>query len=52
MSEELILHNYALSLFAEKIRLAMGLKKLNWRSVPANIMPPRPFLEPLTGGYR
>ena len=52
MSEELILHHYDLSPFAEKIRLAMGLKKLNWRSVKIDPMPPRPFLEPLTGGYR
>jgi len=52
MSEELILHHYDLSPFSEKIRLAMGLKKLNWRSVHIDAMPPRPFLEPLTGGYR
>lgn len=52
MSEELILHHYDLSPFAEKIRLAMGLKKLNWRSVHIDAIPPRPFLEPLTGGYR
>jgi glutathione S-transferase len=48
----LILHHYDLSPFSEKIRLAMGLKKLNWRSVHIDAMPPRPFLEPLTGGYR
>ncbi|CAF3560289.1 unnamed protein product [Adineta steineri] len=52
MSEELILHHYDLSPFSEKIRLAMGLKKLNWHSVIINSMPPRPLLEPLTGGYR
>ena len=52
MSEELILHHYDLSPYAEKIRLAMGLKKLNWRSVHIDPVPPRPFLEPLTGGYR
>jgi glutathione S-transferase len=52
MSDELILHHYDLSPFSEKIRLAMGLKKLNWRSVITDVMPPRPFLEPLTGGYR
>lgn len=52
MSDELILHHYDLSPFSEKIRLAMGLKKLNWRSVHIAAVPPRPFLEPLTGGYR
>lgn len=30
----------------------MGLKKLNWRAVPIDMVPPRPLLEPLTGGYR
>ncbi|CAF3258529.1 unnamed protein product [Rotaria sp. Silwood2] len=52
MSDELILHHYATSPYAEKVRLAMGLKKLNWRSVNIDIVPPRPYLEPLTGGYR
>lgn len=52
MSEELILHHYNASPFAEKVRLAMGLKKLNWRSVNIAVVPPRPLLEPLTGDYR
>jgi glutathione S-transferase len=52
MSDELILHHYDLSPFSEKIRLAMGLKKLTWRSVHIEPMPPRPLLEALTGGYR
>ena len=52
MSGELILHHYTTSPFAEKVRLAMSLKKLNWRSVIVDMIPPRPQLEPLTGGYR
>ncbi|UJR24998.1 hypothetical protein I4U23_006359 [Adineta vaga] len=52
MSEKLILHHYDTSPFSEKIRLAMGLKNLNWYSVIVSSIPPRPFLEPLTGGYR
>ena len=52
MSEELILHHYIGSPFAEKVRLAMGAKNLKWRSVIVDLVPPRPFLEALTGGYR
>ncbi|UJR18377.1 hypothetical protein I4U23_005281 [Adineta vaga] len=32
--------------------MAMGLKKLNWRSVTIDRVPPRPHLEILAGGYR
>ena len=52
MSEELILYHYPPSPFAEKVRMAMGLKKLNWRSVIVDRIPPRPHLDVLTGGYR
>ncbi|CAF4987576.1 unnamed protein product, partial [Rotaria sp. Silwood1] len=52
MSEELILYHYPQSPFAEKVRMAMGLKKLNWRSVIVDRIPPRPHLQALTGGYR
>lgn len=48
----LILHHYASSPFAEKVRLALGLKNLAWHSVEIANMPPRPLLDPLTGGYR
>ena len=30
---EFILHHYAMSPYSEKIRLALGLKRLAWRSV-------------------
>jgi glutathione S-transferase len=49
---ELILHHYAFSTFSEKIRAALGLKGLSWRSVDIPGVPPRPLLSPLTGGYR
>ena len=49
---EIILHNYAFSSFSEKVRIALGYKKLAWRSVDIPGLPPRPLLEPLTGGYR
>ena len=49
---EIILHHYAISVFSERVRLAFGLKRLNWRSVPIPHMMPKPDLLPLTGGYR
>lgn len=49
---EIILHHYDLSPFSEKIRLALGLKGLAWRSVKVDAVPPRPALDALTGGYR
>jgi glutathione S-transferase len=47
-----ILHHYDFSPFAEKIRLALGLKGLHWRSVDAPAFMPKPDLVALTGGYR
>lgn len=49
---ELILHHYALSPFGEKLRLALGHKRLAWRSVEVAIWPPRPELAPMTAGFR
>jgi glutathione S-transferase len=48
----LILHHYESSLFSEKVRLAFGLKKLDWGSVHIPVTMPKPDLTPLTGGYR
>ncbi|MGH0030817.1 MAG: glutathione S-transferase family protein [Myxococcota bacterium] len=49
---DLILHHYAMSPFAEKIRLALGLKDLFWRSVDTPMVLPKPDHFELTGGYR
>lgn len=49
---DIILHHYPLSTFSEKVRVALGLKGLAWRSVDVAPAPPRPLLAPLTGGYR
>jgi glutathione S-transferase len=49
---DLILHHYDMSPYAEKIRLAFGLKGLPWRSVIAPMVMPKPDLVELTGGYR
>jgi glutathione S-transferase len=49
---EIILHHYALSPYAEKIRLALGRKALTWRSVDTPMVMPKPDHVELTGGYR
>ena len=49
---DLILHHYDMSPYAEKIRLALGLKQLAWHSVQAPVVLPKPDHMELTGGYR
>jgi glutathione S-transferase len=51
-SSEIILHNYPQSPVAEKVRVALGIKKLEWRDVEIPRLPPKPMLTALTGGYR
>jgi len=48
----LILHHYPLSPFAEKTRLMLGYKGLDWKSVIIPMVSPKPDLVALTGGYR
>jgi glutathione S-transferase len=52
MPNDVILHHYDLSPYAEKIRLCLGRKGLAWRSVQAPMVMPKPDLVELTGGYR
>jgi len=49
---EIIIHHYPQSPVSEKIRKAMGLKGLSWRSAEQNRFPDRPELFAMTGGYR
>jgi glutathione S-transferase len=49
---EIILHHFDSSPFAEKVRLALGIKGLAWRSVEIPLVMPKPDLVALTGGYR
>ena len=49
---EIILHHYAPSPVSEKVRVVLGMKGLDWRSVIIPRLPPKPNLMPLTGGYR
>lgn len=51
-ANEIILHNYPQSPVAEKARVALGIKGLDWRNVEIPRLPPKPMLTPLTGGYR
>jgi len=52
VSETLILHHYDASPYAEKIRLMFGAKGLRWQSLLSPPQPPRPHVDPLSGGYR
>lgn len=49
---EIILHNYPQSPVAEKVRVALGIKRLSWRDVEIPRIPPKPMVTALTGGYR
>jgi len=49
---DIILHHYPPSPVSEKIRVVLGIKNLDWRSVIIPRLPPKPDLMPLTGGYR
>lgn len=49
---DLILHHYALSPFAEKARLLLGYKGVDWRGVTVPATMPKPDVTALTGGYR
>jgi glutathione S-transferase len=49
---DLILHHYPNSPYSEKVRVALGIKQLAWKSVEVPNIMPKPDLMPLTGGYR
>ena len=49
---DIVLHHYPNSPFAEKVRIALGIKQAPWKSVEIPNMLPKPDLMPLTGGYR
>ncbi len=50
--DDLILHQYPASPFAEKIRLILGLKRLAWKEVIIPMVMPKPDVIALSGGYR
>lgn len=49
---DIIFHHYPISPYAEKVRLAFGLKGVAWRSVTIPQIMPKPDVVALTGGYR
>ncbi|WP_439101169.1 glutathione binding-like protein [Congregibacter sp.] len=52
MSDAMILHHYESSPYAEKIRLMFGCTDSHWCSLLSPAWPPRPKVDPLSGGYR
>jgi glutathione S-transferase len=50
--QQIILHHYPMSPFAEKIRLILGFKGMRWSSVLIPNIMPKPDVTALTGGYR
>jgi len=50
--KSLILHQYAGSTFSEKVRTLLGYKQASYRMVEIPMIMPRPYVIPLTGGYR
>jgi glutathione S-transferase len=50
--QRVILHHYPNSPFAEKIRLILGSKRMQWASVLIPAVMPKPDVVALTGGYR
>ncbi len=49
---DIVLHHYPPSPVSEKIRVALGILKADWKSVEIPRVPPKPDVLPLTGGYR
>lgn len=50
--DAILLHQYDISPFSEKVRVALGIKGLSWFAVDEPVIMPKPELTALTGGYR
>lgn len=50
--QSIILHQYDISPFSEKVRVALGIKGLEWFACDEPVIMPKPELLALTGGYR
>ncbi|MDO8837941.1 MAG: glutathione S-transferase family protein [Parvibaculum sp.] len=48
----IILHQYDISPFSEKVRVVFGIKGLDWFACDEPVIMPKPELVALTGGYR
>jgi len=51
-ARSIILHQYDLSPFSEKVRVVLGMKSLEWHACDQPVIMPKPELLALTGGYR
>src|SRR5579862_7184381 len=47
-----ILHQYEVSPFSEKVRVAFAIKGLAWQACDQPVINPKPEMARLTGGYR
>lgn len=48
----IVLHQYDISPFSEKVRVVLGIKGLEWYACDEPVIMPKPELVALTGGYR
>ncbi|MDO8288111.1 MAG: glutathione S-transferase family protein [Parvibaculum sp.] len=51
-AQSIILHQYDVSPFSEKVRVVLGIKGLEWYACDEPVIMPKPELTALTGGYR
>ena len=51
-ANSIILHQYDISPFSEKVRVILGIKSLEWYACDQPVIMPKPELTTLTGGYR
>lgn len=49
---DIILHQYPISPYAEKVRIVLGIKRIAWLACTPPVIAPKPDLVALTGGYR
>jgi len=52
MQNAILFHQYDISPFSEKVRVAFGIKGSTWDAVDQPVIMPKPELTALTGGYR
>jgi glutathione S-transferase len=51
-ANSLVLHQYEISPFSEKVRVVLGAKGLAWHACNQPVIMPKPEMVQLTGGYR
>jgi glutathione S-transferase len=51
-ASDIILHQYPVSMYTERVRIVLGIKRIAWRACTPPVIAPKPDLVALTGGYR